>query len=150
MKKAVVNFIYLSSIVLSFISMHEALADRGPSVEPFTEVDIENTKGAPKNSGFNFDEAKKREVASERKPAGITYKDPKNVSTPYSIIGPIIFLLTLPIAIWLMISRKLNKADQQPVDKTEYYAKNHQFKPYQTDYQKSDDDHDDFDVPKAS
>jgi hypothetical protein len=145
MKKFWLNFIYFISIMFSVISVHEAFADRGPSVEPFTEVDIETPQnqapGARRPAGFNFQKTK------ERTPAGITAKDPN--ASSFSFIGPLIFLIALPFAIWMVITRKIK--DDNVVDKTDYYPKNFQFKPYKTEYQKADeDDNDDFDVPKAS
>ncbi len=146
MKKSFLNAIYIFTIVLSTFSIKEAFAERGPSIEPFVEVDIENTNAdSSKTNGFNFQNEHKAKFNSLRKPAGIVSKD--GATSPYSYLGPILFLLALPFAIWMVISRKVS--DIKTEDKTDYYGKTFQFTPFKTDYQKSDDD-DDIDYPKAS
>lgn len=147
MKKYVFNIVYLTSLTLSVFSIHEAMADRGPSVEPFVEVDIENAKNVDKKpAAFDFAHSDSKNAAQfNRKPAGIVAKD--GATSPMTYLGPIIFLLALPFAIWMVISRKVS--DNPVEDKVDYYPKTFQFKPYKTEYQKSDDE-DDIDYPKAS
>jgi hypothetical protein len=132
------------------VSIHEALASRGPAVEPLAEVDIESKNLKERPSGYNFENDQSK-ITSDRKPAGITSKNPETTS-PYSMVGPFIFLLALPFAIWMMISKKLENDNLKSEDKNDYFPKTYQFKPYKTDYQKVDDDdnNDDIDMPKAS
>ena len=144
MRKAIINCTYFLSLALSVATVHEAFASRSPSVEPMAEIDIENQNKQKLPPGYNFDAAQ-----SNRTPAGIVAKDPQKTSSPYSMIGPFIFLLALPFAIWMIISKKLSNENINE-EKTEYYSKNFQFKPYKTDYQKSEDQDDDTDYPKAS
>lgn len=144
MRKAIINLTYFFSISLAVFSAHEALAERSPSVEPMAEIDIENQNNKTPPNGYNFNEVK-----SNRTPAGIVAKDPKNSRTPYSMIGPFIFLLALPFAIWMVISKKFSN-ENEPEEKIEYFSKSYQFKPYKTEYQKQEDQDDDIDYPKAS
>lgn len=142
MRKGLIKFIYITCLTLSAFTIHKAFAARSPSVEPFVEVDIENpTNNTKKGSGFNFNESQ----ATKRYPAAITSK---SSTSPYSYLGPIIFLIALPFAIWMVISRKVDEPKIE--DKVDYYSKTFQFTPYKTDYQKNDDDNDDVDFPKAS
>ncbi len=147
-----VTFVALSSVVHgSNSNIH-----RGPSVEPIVEIDIEDAKSPANSAGFNFeDPAAVAEVAPEvapkaapksRVPANIVSKSSDN--TTGSMIGPLIFLIALPIGLWIVISRKISsKEDSKNVD---YYPKTQQFKPFKTDYQNSAEDDDDVDFPKAS
>jgi hypothetical protein len=147
MKKKIINFTYFASITFACISINNAFADRGPSVEPFVEVDIEsnNAQNAPaKSEGFNFN---KQNTITTRRPAGIVSKS--GTTSPYAYIGPIIFLLALPFAIWMAIARKSSESNSE--EKLDYYSKTFQFKPYKTEYQKIDNENDDdIDYPKAS
>jgi hypothetical protein len=59
-----------------------------------------------------------------------------------------IFLFALPIALWIVVSRKM-KGNETP-EKLDYYSKTVQFKPFKTEYQKQDIDDEDQDLPKAS
>lgn len=123
------------------LTIHQAYAQRSPSVEPITEVSIEeNRVEHPEGKeGFDFGKA-----TYSRVPANIASKAP---STPYSYIGPMIFLFALPIALWIVITKKMKTVDADK--KVDYYNKNAQFKPFRTDYQEQDID-DDQDFPKAS
>lgn len=122
---------------------------RGPSVEPIVEIDIEDVKKADmsKESGFDFS-------SNERMPANQKARTPANIVTktqsnpPSSYIGPLIFLIALPFGLWIMVSKKFSKktSDEKTVG---YFPKTQQFSPYKTDYQKPSDD-DDVDFPKAS
>lgn len=146
----VFTFVTLSTVVQSNTSIH-----RGPSVEPIVEVDIEDAKLPSNSTGYDF--AVNEPVApAERAPTSFSPKArvPANIvskssdSTPSSMIGPLIFLIALPIGLWIVISKKFSKSDvEKSVD---YYPKTQQFKPYKTDYQKSAEDDDDIDYPKAS
>ncbi len=146
MHKGLIKFIYITCLTLSAFTIHKAFAARSPSVEPFIEVDIENpNNNTKKGSGFNFNENENHKMAtSKRYPAAITSK---NTSSPYSYLGPIVFLIALPFAIWMVISRKVDEPKIE--DKVDYYSKTFQFNPYKTEYQKNDDN-DDIDFPKAS
>jgi hypothetical protein len=141
-----ITFITLSGVVHS----NPQNVQRGPSVEPIVEVDIEtaNKLEATKDAGFNF-------TPPERLPATEKSRTPANIvsnpgaTTPSSYLGPIIFLIALPFGLWIMVSKKFSKKSAE--DKTVgYFPKTHQFNPYKTDYQNSSDDDDDVDFPKAS
>lgn len=141
-----ITFITLSSVVHS----NPQNVQRGPSVEPIVEVDIEtaNKPEATKDAGFNFAPAERLPAAEKsRAPANITSK--AGASSPTAYLGPIIFLIALPFGLWIMVSKKFSKKSAE--DKSVgYFPKTHQFNPYKTDYQKSSDDDDDMDFPKAS
>jgi hypothetical protein len=131
--------------ILMIQSLAHAAPERGPSVEPLMEVDIEKAN-VDTISGYNFAGHEKRAPAAEKKrvPANITAKT--NATTPYSFIGPFIFLITLPIALWIMVSKRFKspKSERQ----VDYYGKTHQFTPKHTSNESVDDD--DIDYPKAS
>lgn len=139
-------FISLSSVVHS----NPQNVQRGPSVDPIVEVDIEDVKRdqSVKDAGFNFAPAQRLPATvKSRTPANIVSKSEPN--SPISYIGPIIFLIALPFGLWIMVSKKFSKSSAE--DKAVgYFPKTHQFNPYKTDYQKSSDDDDDIDYPKAS
>lgn len=125
-------------------SFTHAAPGRGPSVDPMMEVDIEK-ENVDTISGYDFAAHEKRTLATERKrvPANITTKT--NATTPYSFIGPFIFLITLPIGLWIMVSKRFKSPkSERPVD---YYGKTHQFTPKHVSSESSDDD---IDYPKAS
>lgn len=147
MRKGLIKFIYITCLTLSAFTIHKAFAARSPSVEPFVEVDIENpANNNKKGSGYNFNETNHQQMTTtKRYPAAITSK---TNTSPYSYLGPIVFLIALPFAIWMVISRKVDEPKIE--DKVDYYSKTFQFTPYKTDYQKNDDDQDDIDFPKAS
>lgn len=142
------TFVALSSVVHS----SPTIIYRSPSVAPVVEVDIEDAKAPSNSGGYNFEnnsasvEPATTFTPKSRVPANIVTKS--DVTTPSSMIGPLIFLIALPIGLWIVISKKLNKSE---IEKTvDYYPKTHQFNPYKTDYQKSAEDEDDIDYPKAS
>lgn len=123
---------------------------RGPSVEPMSEVDIEADKKSEAVAGYDFatstPSATPKHVGRVRVPANIVTKE--NANSPYSYIGPFIFLITLPIAVWIMVSKKFKSKETKDVG---YYGKTHQFNTRQAEYNDHlDDDHDDVDYPKAS
>ena len=156
MKKLITNSVYFLTLFVCAITIHEAFADRGPAIEKYTEVDIENANMKNNPKGFNF--AESYNSATKRKPADVE----NHGHVPYSWIGPFIFLLALPMALWLILSKKSSKSPHTTEEKVDYYPKTFQFKPFKTDYQKSDE-HDenldeshnenhknDKDFPKAS
>lgn len=146
MRKSFFSTIYIFTLLTAGLTIHQAFAQRTPAVEPITEVSIEENRPsgdqAKPESGFDFAHYK---TPAARVPANITSKP---TSAPYSYIGPMIFLLALPFALWIIISKKMSK--EIVVDKkVDYYSKTFQFRPYKTDYQEQDMD-DDQDYPKAS
>ena len=155
MKKSFYSALYLISLLSAGLTIHQAFADRGPSVEPITEVSIEdnspNAKTGSTERGFDFASnnpiATKSEFEMKRAPANIISKPATN-NSPYSFVGPMIFLLALPFALWIVISKKMKQSNSsQNVD---YYAKTFQFKPSQSSQYKMDHDEDEQDYPKAS
>ena len=58
-----------------------------------------------------------------------------------------IFLLALPLALWIVVSRKMK--NQKP-EKIEYYSRTLQLKPFKNNGQVQDIDEEDQDYPKAS
>ncbi len=141
-----ITFITLSGVVHS----NPENVQRGPSVDPIVEVDIETANKAEvtKDAGFNFAPAERQPATEKaRTPANIVSKSGATTATSY--LGPIIFLIALPFGLWIMVSKKFSKKTTE--DKSVgYFPKTHQFNPYKTDYQKSSDDDDDMDFPKAS
>ena len=148
MKKFLYTLLYIISLTIAGLSIHQAFAQqRAPSVEPMSEVEI--TAPAPTvtpDAGYNFSTAKP--IAPARVPAGIRLKEKNSAN---SFWGPIIFfVLALPFALWVFISKKFSYLPEDK--KSEYYSNTHQFKPYKTDYQKSDEkaNEDDIDYPKSA
>ncbi|MBC7714797.1 MAG: hypothetical protein H7177_15735 [Rhizobacter sp.] len=142
------TFVALSSVVHGSPSA----MGRSPSVDPVVEVDIEDVK-TPSHAGYNFETPQTEHVA-ERVPTIVPKRVPANIvaksdaTTAGSMVGPLIFLIALPIGLWIIVSKKFSKSS--PDEKTVgYYPKTQQFRPYKTDYQKSAED-DDIDFPKAS
>lgn len=143
MEKKICGFLFAITFVALSGVVHgqPGSVHRGPSVDPVVEVDIEDAKKV--DSGYDF---AKKEATPKRIPANIMSKT--EATSPVSYIGPIIFLIALPIALWIMVSKKFSKS---AVEKSVgYYPKTEQFNPYKTDYQKSAEDDDDVDFPKAS
>lgn len=151
MKKPLFSALYFLSLATAGLTIHQAFAERSPSVEPMTEVSLEDSIPKKDNSGFDFH---KHEVTQathkedvKRVPANIVTKTPQP-STPYSFIGPLIFLLALPVALWIVVSKKMKSAESS--SKVDYFPKTHQFKPYKLDKNSRDVEEDDQDYPKAS
>lgn len=148
MQKSLFSLIYVLSLLTAGLTIRQAFADRGPSVEPITEVSFEDNRPARKpgqvESGFDFGHKSSTINTSTtiRVPANIATKQS---STPYSLLGPMIFLFALPLALWIVIAKKVSKPDGEK--KLSYYSKTYQFKPNKTEYQDFDDDQD---YPKAS
>lgn len=137
-----ITFVALSSIVYG----QSPVVNRAPSVDPLVEIDIEDGKKADGvEAGFDFASTEKA-PAKARVPANIVTND--QATSPASYIGPIIFLIALPIGLWMMVSKRFNKSEEDK--KVDYYSKTTQFKPFKTEYQKSAEDDDDIDYPKAS
>lgn len=151
MKKPLFSALYILSLMTAGLTIHQAFAERSPAVEPMTEVSIEENRPTATQGGFDFTHAShapKSSTETKRVPANITAKSPEH-TTPYSYIGPMIFLLALPVALWIMVSKKMKHVETSEKVNS-YYPKTFQFKPYKTSYQKQDIDDEDQDYPKAS
>lgn len=131
------------------LTIHQAFAERSPAVAPMTEVSIEENRPTENQAGFDFADKNSQHSPAQMKrtPANIKSKTP-NENNPYSYIGPIIFLLALPMALWIIIAKKMKQSET--AEKIGYYPKTFQFKPFRTHYQKQDIDDDHQDFPKAS
>lgn len=138
-----ITFIALTSVVFG----QTENVQRSPSVESISEVDIESAKANPAvHSGYDFAKADTPSKPKSRVPANIVSKSTESPS----YLGPLIFLIALPIGLWIIVSRKFSAkaSEEKGVD---YFPKTQQFKPYKTDYQKSaESEDDDIDYPKAS
>jgi len=142
MQKSLLSLIYVLSLLTAGLTIRQAFAERSPSVEPITEVSIEENRPEPKagqmESGFDF------APTTARVPANIATK---TSSTPYSLLGPMIFLFALPIALWIVIAKKISSKSESD-KKVSYYSKTFQFKAREKEvYQDIDDEQD---YPKAS
>jgi hypothetical protein len=152
MTKTLSLFIYLIALASAGLSIHQAFAQRGPSVEPMAEVSIEEERQVPSNGpvkGYDFSEKSHQPKVSpaKRTPAMTEVKSPEH-RFPHSYIGPIIFLLALPVAAWIVISKKLSSSDR--IENKGYYPKTYQFKNYKSGTHDSDYEDDDQEFPKAS
>ncbi|MGZ3789458.1 MAG: hypothetical protein ACXVLQ_13095 [Bacteriovorax sp.] len=149
MKKPLFSTIYFLTLMSAGLTIHQAFAGRSPSVEPLTEISIEENRPANAQGGFDFAvKPSPKMTETKRVPANITSK-PTEHSSPYSYVGPMIFLFALPIALWIVVAKKMKSTSEAP-DKVGYYPKTFQFKPFRTDYQRQDEEEDDQDYPKAS
>lgn len=153
MKKPLFSALYIITLFSAGFSIHQAFAQRSPSVEPITEIAIEDSKPVFKNGepqhGFDF-ASSPESVKSERVPASFASK-PSKPTSPYSYLGPIIFLIALPISLWVAISKKMKNPTQ--VENSGFYPKNLQFRPNKSQISEQDldnEDHEDNDFPKAS
>lgn len=150
MKRPLFSAIYIFTLLTAGFTIHQAFAERSPSVEPITEISIEENRPVLKvgetDHGFDFAMNTEHEKA-DRVPANFVSKS-KNTSSPYSYIGPLIFLIALPFSLWIAVSKKM----KAPVvsDKADFYPKTFQFKPYKADFHDQESDHEDRDLPKAS
>jgi hypothetical protein len=149
MQKPLFSALYFITLTTAVMTIHQAFAERNPAVEPLTEISLDDSIPKKNNAGFDFH---KHEVAayttdSRRIPANIATKTSQS-STPYSYIGPMIFLLALPAALWIVITKKMKNGDSS--SKIDYFSKTHQFKPYKADIHSRDVEEDDQDYPKAS
>lgn len=138
-----ITFIALSTVVQG----QSGIVQRSPSVENVSEVDIESAKANPAvHTGYDFAKADTPARPKSRVPANIISKS----SESPSYWGPMIFLIALPIGLWIIVSKKFSTktSEEKGVD---YFPKTQQFNPYKTDYQKSaETEDDDIDYPKAS
>lgn len=145
MKKPLFSALYILSLLTAGLTIHQAFAQRSPSVEPITEVSIEENRPVVKEGqaehGFDFTDK------TTRVPANIATKSSKS-NSPYSYIGPMLFLLALPIALWIAISRKVKNTEAP--EKLAFYPKTFQFKSFKNDYHEQDVDEEDHNLPKAS
>ncbi len=151
MKKLFISFTFFFTFLLGINSAaFGEIANgpsRGPSVLPLVEIDIEE-QNKTKSAGYDFNQKVSEGPLQDkaRVPANIVTKP--SSSSPYSFLGPLIFLIALPIGLWIMVSKRF-KSDPEH-KKAGYYTKTHQFGQFQSELAKSDDDHDDIDYPKAS
>ena len=141
-----ITFISLSGLVHSTPeNVH-----REPAVNPIVEVDIEDVKNSEVNKDTGFDFSPNHRIPASiksRLPANIVAKAETGSIT--SLIGPLVFLIALPIGLWIMVSKKFSKPSGEETS-VGYFPKTHQFNPYKTDYQNTSEDDDDADFPKAS
>jgi hypothetical protein len=145
MRNALYTFIYILSLAVAGLGIHQAFAQsqplqRTPSVEPLAEIEI----GAVDSKGYDFS-------AQRRVPATAVIRQKEN-SNKYSYLGPILFfMIALPFVVWSIITKTL-KSNNNDEKKAAYYSNTHQFTPYKTDYQKHDDENsdDDIDYPKSA
>ena len=154
MKKPLFTALYVLSLLTAGLTIHQAFAQRSPSVEPITEVSIEENRPVIKEGqtehGFDFTDKSVANTAApeaSRVPANIATKSSSH-SSPYSYLGPLIFLLALPLALWIAISKKIRNSEVP--EKVAFYPKTFQFKPFKTEYQEQDIDDEDQNFPKAS
>lgn len=150
MKKPLFSLLYILSLLTAGLSIHQAFAQRSPSIEPLMEVSIEEERPVAKanqiESGFDFNKkAAIAPVETKRVPANITSKS--KGGTPYSFIGPMIFLMALPIALWIVLSKKITNSGK--AEKRFYAAKTFQFK-QKNNYSEPEADEEDHHFPKAS
>ena len=148
MKKPLFSALYFIALASAGLTIHQAFAERSPAVEPLTEVSLEDNIPKKDNAGFDFHnhEVAVHKTEAKRVPANIVTKTP-GPATPYSYIGPMIFLLALPIALWIVVAKKMKTAETP--SKVDYYSKTHQFKPYQAETN-HDVEEEEQDYPKAS
>ncbi len=136
-------------MVTAGLTIHQAFAQRGPAVEQLTEVSIEENTSTKTQSGFDFSpQPTATSPTSRRVPANIVSKSTETNSSPYSLIGPMIFLFALPAALWIIVAKKMKVSATN--EQVGYYNQTTQFKPFKTSYQKQDIDDEDQDLPKAS
>lgn len=144
MRKPLFATLYVLSLLAAVFSIHQAFAQRSPAVEPIVEIAIDNDKTNEK--GFNFTTEE-----SKRIPANITTKSGTQ-NTPYSYIGPLIFLIALPISLWIIVAKKIKNSESG--ERVNYYSNTFQFKSStnieQTKGGNDVEDDDDHDFPKAS
>ncbi len=141
--------------VISFVTMTTIVhgQNRSPSVDPIVEVDIEDVKkNGAKEVGFDFNDPAKTtydEQIKSRTPANIVSN--QKSTPPSNYLGPILFLITLPFAVWLIMAKKFSSEEVvAPEKNVEYFPKTYQFTPYKTEYQKPEEEDDDYNYPKAS
>lgn len=79
---------------------------RAPAVEPIFEIKDSNIgQGNIPHKGYDFTRDPKSQLnQTKRAPANIVSKP--NANERLSFLGPLIFFLTLPFCLWLIIDRK--------------------------------------------
>jgi hypothetical protein len=155
MKNPLFSALYILSLLTAGLTIRQAFAERSPSVEPITEVSIEENRPVIKDGqvekGYDFSEkiiAANNSVEVKRIPANITTKS-TNHSTPGSFLGPMIFLLALPIALWIAVSKKL-KNNEIAEKADNFFPKNYQFNTRKSVLEEQDHDDEEQNLPKAS
>ena len=146
MKAPLFSAIYILSLLTAGLTIHQAIAQqRQPAVEPITEVSIEDDRPVEKvggaSHGFNFADNNESTTSTNRAPANIMAKT-ANKNTPYSFLGPLLFLMTLPIGLWIIISKKIKNTSV--LEKNNSYPNTLLFKTQiskSRPYESSDDDH---------
>ncbi len=148
--KAFSILMLLSMITYTLVHAENPSGSRGPAVENIQEIDIEADAKVTSNKGYAFGTDKPKvvqvtkEIPKTRFPANENYDESKNGSF---YIGPFLFLLVLPLTFWIVFSKKLKNNETET---GKYFSKTIQFKPFETEYQKNDDDdNDDENYPKA-
>lgn len=117
-----------------FISLN--VHARGPSVDPITEVDIENERSDKPAKGYDFGAT---DTATTRTPANIVTHQ-KNTS-PSTYLLPFFILMVMPFGIWYLMSKKSTEETQAQIESFDKVLE-------ETKQAHSDDD--DMDFPKAS
>ena len=145
MQKPLISSLYFLSLLASGFTIRQAFAERSPAVESITEISIEENQTARSpgqvQTGFDFSNSKKAQQKTS------AYIATKTQNPTYSFLGPLIFLIALPLALWIIIFKKMKNSSADK--KIDYYPKTFQFKSPKTNYQENDED-DDQDYPKAS
>lgn len=148
MKKPLFTAIHFLSLILCGLNTHQVFAQRDPAVMPMTEVSLEENRPKSLKHGFDFSENSHEILESNRLPASANIVSKTQASnSPYSYAGPMIFLLALPLALWIVVSKKMKDQKSKKID---YYPRTLQLKPYNPNHQSSDIDEDEQDYPKAS
>ncbi|MBP9680293.1 MAG: hypothetical protein KBD76_02720 [Bacteriovorax sp.] len=148
MKKPLLTAIHFFSLIISGLSIHQAFAQRDPAVGPMTEISLEENRPKSLEHGFDFGENSQKILEPARLPANANIvAKTQTKGTPYSYAGPMIFLLALPLALWIVVSKKMKAQNSEKID---YYPRTLQFKPHKTNPRSPDIDEEDQDYPKAS
>jgi len=150
MKKPLFSVLYILVLLTAGLTIHQAFAERSPAVDPMTEVSIEENRPSNNQAGFDFADQNRvvKPLETKRVPANIVTKIPSTTSSPYSLIGPIIFLLALPFALWIIVAKKMESTKTSEM--LDYYPQNFQFKSVKTVHKTNEIEDDDQDFPKAS
>jgi hypothetical protein len=153
MNKPLFSALYVLSLLSAGLTINQAFGQRAPAVEAITEVSITENRAAfkPGQKDLGFDFANTADTVAiapvqKRVPANIATKS-SSTSSPYSYIGPLIFLCALPFALWIVIYKKIKHSNS--TEKFAYYPKTLQFKSQKNDSLEDIDD-DDHNFPKAS
>lgn len=150
MRKTLFSTVYFTALLLSALSFHQAFAQRSPSVEPLSEIAIEEDRPTPVNGevkGYDFNTPHASKKVSTRSIAPMVSKKSEHRSAA-SYLGPLIFLFALPVALWIVVAKKM--AQVESPDHKGYYPKTYQLKNYRAGIQDQDELDEDQDYPKAS